>query len=567
MANALFEEFWQWRVDRSPEFATLAGCKEHNHRLETFTEQRFKEDKETCENFLQRADEIKLEGGLGEGDLLNLELFRAELNTFIQGYKFKGFHFPLNYMEGVHIDFQRLTEWAAPKDLSDLTAIVARYQQFPRYVAELVATMQAGLHENRVNHSVSMAGVAERCRSHATAQPQLTEFFKPFLGLLEEGEEGKVREEAAAAVGECVQPGFLTLAQFLETEYLPACRSHPAVSSMPGGKEFYSACLAFHTSTDLTPEKVHSLGLQEVERIEGEMKEIIHEMGLELSLSEFTEKMRDDPTNYCGTSEELMEGFRHIIHKRILPELPALFHRLPASELELTHTPMADYPAAYYILGTEDGSRPGKFFVNTFKFSSQPKYEMVSLSLHEGLPGHHLQGCHTLEADNMPRFRKVMEDRVYSQAPSRFPINTAYVEGWGLYSETLGGELGVYSDPLDRYGHLSEEIFRACRLVVDTGIHWLDWPLDRAVQYMVDHTAASRENIVGEVNRYVTWPGQATGYKVGQLRLLELRALAQRELGDKFELKDFHQTVLNSAGPLNILEQQVQRLIAEAKQK
>ena len=191
---------------------------------------------------------------------------------------------------------------------------------------------------------------------------------------------------------------------------------------------------------------------------------------------------------------------------------------------------------------------------------------MVSLSLHETNPGHHLQGSYMLEREGMPQFRKVMEDRVYSQSPSRFPINTAYVEGWGLYSETLGHDLGLYDDPMDRYGHLSEEIFRACRLVVDTGMHAMGWSMDQAVQYMMDHSAASKENIVGEVNRYVTWPGQAVGYKIGQMKIIELRKKAEEALGEKFDIKEFHEVVLRSAGPLYILEKQVEHFIRDYSQ-
>merc|ERR1719219_1025578 len=275
-----------------------------------------------------------------------------------------------------------------------------------------------------------------------------------------------------------------------------------------------------------------------------------------MTLPQFSDKLRNDPSNFFTSGEELMCCFRDIIDNKVRPVLPKLFHSIPESVLEVVPGPSANMPAAFYIVGTRQG-RPGRFFVNTHKYDSQPRYEMMSLALHEALPGHHLQGSYTLEKEDWPMFRKVMEDRAYSQAPTRFPINTAYVEGWGLYSETLGHDLGLYSDPMDRYGHLSEEIFRACRLVVDTGLHALGWSRDQAVQYMLDHTAASKENIVGEVDRYVTWPGQAVGYKIGQMKILELRRRTEQALGERFDIKEFHEVVLKAAGPLDLLERKV----------
>eukprot|EP00088_Acartia_fossae_P029105 TRINITY_DN2991_c1_g1_i3.p1 TRINITY_DN2991_c1_g1~~TRINITY_DN2991_c1_g1_i3.p1 ORF type:complete len:293 (+),score=91.53 TRINITY_DN2991_c1_g1_i3:1-879(+) len=291
-------------------------------------------------------------------------------------------------------------------------------------------------------------------------------------------------------------------------------------------------------------------------------------MGYNLTLEEFTEFIRNDKSNFFNSPQELLDAFKDIIDNKIEPRILDIFHQKPATELEIVEVPPSnpDAPAAFYIAGTPDGSRPGRLYVNTNKYDSQPRYEMISLTLHETIPGHHLQGSYMLERKDWPTFRKVMEDRIYSQVPSRFPINTAYTEGWGLYSESLGFDLDLYTNPLDRYGHLSEEIFRACRLVVDTGMHALGWSREEAVQYMLQHTAASEPNIRGEIDRYITWPGQATGYKIGQLKLKQLRNLAETELGDRFNIKDFHEIVLESAGPLNILEEQINDFISQRKQ-
>eukprot|EP00092_Neocalanus_flemingeri_P033659 GFUD01036590.1.p1 GENE.GFUD01036590.1~~GFUD01036590.1.p1 ORF type:complete len:569 (-),score=216.01 GFUD01036590.1:72-1778(-) len=559
----LFDDFWSWRMKQSPEFGTMVGCKEYNDVLETFTEERFEEDFKSCNKFVERAKEL-LKTTTDPTDCLNLEFFIAEVSTYTDGYHLKGFYFPINYMEGVHIDFQRLPEWATPGCVKDYEDLLARYRAFPVYAEQIVAMMRIGVKKQMTNHAVSMKGVVDQCKEHGLAVAEETAFYKPFMEAdnIEKTEKERLQNDAKDAIKQCVQVGFMKIAEFLADEYLAACRPQIAATSLPGcGPEFYKACLKFHTSTDLTAEEIHQKGVQEVARIEGEMKEIMKELGMDMPLTDFMECLRKDKANFFSSAEELLDTFSTIIHDRINPNLTKIFHFCPKSKLEITEAPMADYPAAFYIAGTEDGARPGKLFVNTFKYASQPRYEMVSLALHETNPGHHLQGSYMLEKEGMPQFRKVMEDRVYSQAPSRFPINTAYVEGWGLYSETLGHDLGLYDDPMDKYGHLSEEIFRACRLVVDTGMHALGWSMEQAVEYMMEHSAASKENIVGEVNRYVTWPGQAVGYKIGQMKIIELRRRAEQALGDKFDIKQFHEVVLRAAGPLNILERQVDQFI------
>ena len=577
--DSLLSDFWNWRLQQSPEFATMAGSKLYNHILEEFTEARFEADFEACKVFLARAK--ALGSVVGSEEKEELEFFEAEVETFVEGFPHGGYFFPINYMEGVQVDFQRLTEWAPPSDLKDFENVIARYRLFPAYIKQIVGVMQKAVSKGLTNHACSMKGVVDKCREHLAGEIQDSVFFAPFKAvneLLGDEAGSKVQEEAREAITDGVRLGFSILADFLEKEYVPACRKEVAVTSLPGGQELYKACLRFHTSTSLTAEEIHQRGLEEVKRIEDEMRIIIQELGLKLSLEEFIKQLRNDKQNFYGSAEELLGAFHTIIWDRVDPQLTKIFKAKPKGALEITRTPLADYPAAFYIAGTSDGARPSKLFVNTHKFDSQPKYEMVSLSLHEALPGHHLQGDY-IQRDDWPEFRKVMEDRAYSQAPTRFPINTAYVEGWGLYSETLGHDLGLYSDPMDRYGHLSEEIFRACRLVVDTGMHALGWSREQAVQYMMDHTAASKENIVGEVDRYVTWPGQAVGYKIGQMKILELRKRAEQELGEKFDIKEFHevsfgnlsadtyvvggvkkylsQVVLKAAGPLDLLERKV----------
>jgi len=564
-AQDLFEQFWRWRLRRTPEFATFVGVKEYNSELETISELRYREDYQTCCSFLEKARELQ-NSSTEPSDNENLEFFISEVSTFTEGYQHGGFYFPLNYMEGLHVDFVRLAEWATPTTLQDYRDIVSRYRGFKAQAEEVVEMMRAGAKAGLSLHSVSVRGVAEECLRQATEPVQDSAFYKPFLGLScgSEEEIKDLERSAVAAITDSVKVGLRLLGDFLQEEYEACCRPEIAATSLPRGQEFYAACLRFHTTTSLTAHQIHQMGLQEVNRIETEMMDIIKELGHQASLKQFIEDLRVDKSNFFSSKEELLAAGKEIVFDKIYPRLTKLFTNIPRTALEVNETPSAEYPAAFYLAGTEDGSRPGKYSLNTFKFDSQPRYEMISLSLHEACPGHHLQGSYLLEKPGVAGFRKAMEDRNYFQSPSRFPFYTAYVEGWALYCETLGTELGLYEDPLDRFGHLSEDIFRACRLVVDTGMHALGWTMEQAVQYMLDHSAASRENIEGEVRRYVTWPGQAVGYKVGQIKILELRRRAKREIGEKFDIRTFHNIVLDCAGPLDILESKIEQYIQTA---
>lgn len=564
-ASRLFSEFWSWRLARSPEFASLAGHgKEHNGELEEYTEERFGEDLQTCREFYGRAEGLL--AGTGEGERDDLEYFMAELQTFIDCFQYGGFYFPINFRNGLHLDFQKLAGWVAVSTLTDYQDLLARYNQFPTYVEQVIGVMRAGIAKNMTNHAVSMEGVLDQIQAHLEGEVQTSVFYQPFLVLennqdLTEATKDDLKLQASTTIAAAMRPALQNLSQFLLTEYLPACRPQIGASSLPGG-QFYNACIRYHTSTNMTADEIHRLGKQEVDRIEMEMEEVVKELGLNVTLKQFTADLRADPDNFFGSKQQVFDAFNSMITDKVMPQLPNLFKKMPRTKLELVEQPNPEASKASYIAGTEDGSRPGQFFLNTHNYASFSRHGVATLSLHETLPGHHLQGDHMMR-EGVPAFRKVMEDRIYSQAPSRFPINTAYIEGWALYSESLGYELGLYQDPMARFGALDAMIFRACRLVVDTGIHALGWTREQAVQYMLSHTSRSRGNVEREIKRYITWPGQALGYKVGQLKLQQLRQLAEEQLGDSFDIKDFHEVVLNAAGPLHMVEKRVRRYIKE----
>ena len=355
------------------------------------------------------------------------------------------------------------------------------------------------------------------------------------------------------------------LAVFLKTKYIPNTRPDIGVSTLPNGEEFYKQCIKFHTSTELTAKEIHQMGLKEVERIEDNMRKIMKEVGKSnLTIKEFFEDLRNDKKFYYKSPKELMARYRSLVFNTINPKLTQILWKPPQLPLEVVAMPASRSggPIAGYFVGTADGSRPGRFLVNTVRYYAHQTYEAVSLALHEANPGHHYQFSYSLTAKPpLPKFLQVREPRSASIAPSRFPMNTAFIEGWGLYSESLGFELGLYDDPYDRFGFYAAEIFRAARLVVDTGIHSLGWSRQKAVDFMKNHTATSVDSINAEIDRYITLPGQALAYKVGQIKIQNLRKHAKDKLGQHFNIKDFHEVILKSAGPLDVVEEEVEEYI------
>lgn len=362
-----------------------------------------------------------------------------------------------------------------------------------------------------------------------------------------------------------MKPSFKTIYDYYLNTYLPQSRQSIACSDLPGGLSFYNQSLKFHIACELTPNEVHELGQSEVRRIRSRMDEIIKEVGFDGSFKQFLEMLRTEKRFYYETKEELLNGYKKLCENKIKPKLKDFFKEIPEADFEIKETPtdLAPVaPGAYYLGPSDDGTRPGVFMVNTYKPETRPKYEMVSLALHEAVPGHHLQTVFAMEQRDQPSFRRFVEDRRYYEAPSRFALHTAYMEGWGLYSEYLGEEMGLYKDPYDLFGRLSNEIFRACRLVVDTGMHALGWSRQKAVDFMVENTAMSLHNVNAEINRYIIWPGQACAYKVGEIKIKELRKKAEQKLGEKFDVKDYHHVFL-SAGPMGLdtLEEAVDKYI------
>ncbi|ROT77241.1 hypothetical protein C7M84_004121 [Penaeus vannamei] len=564
LVDQLMTDYWDWRISSSPEFASFVGIHDYDDQLDSMTLAEYEHRLAKSHEFLDRVTSIlDVNMTLSHADEVNLRILKEEVLTYIDGYPYMGFLLPLSYSEGVHVDFERLVTWMVFETAEDYEKLLGRLDLLPQQLVEVEALMREGVARGVVQHAITMKGVGEslgRFVVETAEESPLWSTFTSFPDGFTEEQIQSLQERARNVITSKVSPAFETLKNYVTQEYVT--RPDIAVTSLPDGIQRYDQLLKFHTSTNLGVADIHQLGLDEVTRIEGEMAKVIEELGYDLSVPEFSAMIRNDSNFYLNDADEMMAYFERLSYEVIPPELSKVFVNLPETELQLVARPSPDGTAAFYLTGSYDGSRPGIFYVNTYFYDKQPTYEIMTLSLHEGNPGHHLQGSHSLESSSMPFFRRVMEDRNYYQAPSRFPMNTGFLEGWGLYSESLGFDLGLFGDPYDRYGHYSFEIFRACRLVVDTGIHALGWTRQEAVDFMTQHSALSLKNIENEVDRYITQPGQAVAYKVGQLTISNLRARAAAELGEAFDVRKFHDLVLDSAGPLVLLEEEVNAWIA-----
>ena len=365
-----------------------------------------------------------------------------------------------------------------------------------------------------------------------------------------------------SAIKNKVNPSFIELRRFLESEYLPATRDQIGVSTLPDGKEFYQACLKWHLSTDATPEEVHQSGLTEVARIQAEMQDVMKNVNFSGNLQEFIAHLRENKAFYHTSKNDLLAEYKIIIEKRINPKLKMLFHQLPSDECDVREMPF-DGPGGMYTPPDDTGTRPGVFHVNLAQPTSIPRFGMTVLTLHEVNPGHHMQFS-IARQQPLPEFRRKIDYRSICQVPFIFPAYTAYCEGWALYSEDLGIEMDVYEDPYEMFGKLTDEMLRACRLVVDTGLHCFNWSKEKALEYMLANCMLPINEIENEVCRYITWPGQACAYKVGQIKIKELRTMAETKLGSRFDVKEFHGIILNmSSVPLYLLEKRIKNWIEQ----
>jgi uncharacterized protein (DUF885 family) len=555
----LLNDEWEFRLKEDPLFATDVGDHRYDDRLPSVTEADYQRRLDQARSFLDQSGEID-RAQLARSDQLNLDIFRRVKQDDIAELEYRSYLMPIDRMGGFQTNFAELPNFLAFESAQDYENFIARLRGFKEYVAQYIDLMRAGIRSGYMPPTVALNSVADSIQPHLIEDASQSLLFAPFNkfpGTINAAQQKDLTDRARKAIETSVTPAYRSLMQFVTDEYLPAARSDIAASSLPNGQAFYEHRVRLFTSLNLTPQQVHDTGLSEVKRIRAEMEAIIKKVEFKGSFKDFVEFLRTDPRFYVSTPDALMKEVSFIL-KKMDGELPKLFKTLPRMPYGIR--PVPDYAApstttAYYFQPAGDGTRAGFYYVNTYNLKARPLYELEALSLHEAVPGHHLQIALQQELENIPIFR-------------RFTGFTAFVEGWGLYAERLGLEVGFYQDPYNDFGRLTYEMWRACRLVVDTGLHTLGWSRQRAIDFMADNTALTLLNISNEVDRYISMPGQAVAYKTGELRIRELRSIAEHELGSKFDVREFHEVLLrDGAVPLDVLEKIVKSWIEEVKRK
>ncbi len=553
----LFAREWELRLREDPLLATSVGRHEYDDRLASAAREDLARHVEATRGFLAELDRIDL-AKLPAEDQTNAAIFRRQLATRIADFELGDWEMPFNADSGFHTGFAQLPDQVPLADARGYDNYVARLRAWPEHVAQQIANMREGVRRGMTVPRVVLAGYDGTIAAHVVDDPEKSVFWRPFTRIpatVPEAERERLRNAGRAAIAEGVVPGYRAFLDFFRGEYLPAARETLGASELPQGRAFYAHQIRRFTTLDLPPEEIHRIGLAEVERIHQEMLAVIREIGFQGDFAAFLQLLRTDPRFYAATPEALLQHAAWIA-KRMDGKLPALFGRLP--RLPYTVEPVPDhiapkYTSGRYVEAPVGGTQPGIYWVNTYKLEARPLYNLEALTLHEAVPGHHLQIALSQELADLPPFR-------------RFSYISAFGEGWGLYSEWLGLEAGFYTDPHSNFGRLTYEMWRACRLVVDTGLHAMGWTRQQAMDYLATRTALPLHEVETETDRYISWPGQALAYKLGELKIKELRKKAEGALGQRFDVRAFHDAVLaGGAVPLDVLEANIDRWLGERR--
>jgi uncharacterized protein (DUF885 family) len=562
-ANALFDEYWEWTLLESPEFATYVGDRRYQDRLRDESAAAVARRKAFYAEFRSRLAGIDAQQ-LPAQTRTSLQVLRYRLDRFAALNRHYGTlpfgindaWAPITQMDGIHLALPQLASVARFDTVRDYEAYLKRLGAVPASIVNLMARMETAMAAGWVPAKAAIRNVPRQLDVQLPDDPTQSPEYKPFKSFpadIPAAEQQRLVSAGREVIRDKVIPAFRSLKDFYERRYLPAARDSLAASNLPPGMPLYQAMLDWNTTTDLTPQQIHELGLREVARIGAQMDGTVAVAGFTGTRAEFQKFISSDPRFFYTRPEDMLAGYRDIA-KRADAELPKLFAVLPRQPYGIrAMRPEEGNNAEHYTSGAADGSRAGYFEANVNDLTTRPKWNMETLLLHEAVPGHHLQTARALEMTQLPRFR-------------RFTWFVAYGEGWALYAESLGDEMGFYKDPYQKFGNLSAEMWRACRLVVDTGIHAFGWTREQAIDYMVANTGQTQAQVIAEVDRYIVLPGQATAYKIGELKIKELRAKAKAELGDRFDLRRFHNAVIDDgAVPLQVLQSQIEAWIAAEK--
>ena len=551
-----FEEEWERSLRQSPEQASYVGDRRYNDRWSDMSLAAIAQREAADRKALERLQAFDREA-LSEADKLHYDVMLWDLRNAVERQKYREYLRPVSQRGGVQNaeEMAEVLPFATVKDYEDW---LSRMRALPTLVEQTTVLMREGVKARNTPPRVLMQRVPAQIKAQLVDDPARSPFFKPFSRFpdaIPQAERERLAAEAKTVIAERIVPAYRDFLRFFEQEYLPNTRTTIAAADLPDGKAYYDFLARSFTTTDLGADRIHEIGLKEVARIRAEMEKVKAEVGFQGSLAQFFEHLRTDPRFFYKTPEELFVAYQ-AISKRIDPELVKVFKtipRLPYGVRPIPDNIAPDTTTAYYQPGAVDGTRAGFYYVNLYKPEVRPKWEMMALSLHEAVPGHHFQFARGMELPDVPMFRRI-------------GYFTAYGEGWALYAERLGYDMGLYDDPYDRMGQLAYDMWRAVRLVVDTGMHSKGWSREQAIRFFMDNAPKTEQDIVNEIDRYIGWPGQALAYKIGQLKISELRERASRELGAKFDLREFNDEVLATGSvPLEALEKRIDAWIARKR--
>ncbi len=541
----------------NPLYASVLGDKRWNDKMDDFSQEEIDREYADMKRFLERLDAIDT-SGFPDQDVVSKRILAHDLTTAVEEIPFKTWEMPVTQQAGVHLDvpsvFTQLT-YESTKDYDDY---VTRLKAIPLLFDQTIIQMRKGVADKLMPPRFLLEKIADQCDAIATKAPADSTFATPFKNFpksIPEADQARLKDQGMAAIRDGVLPAYAHFAQFVRDDYAPDGRTEAGVWSLPNGDNYYAFRVKQSTTTDLTPDQIHQLGLAQVQEIEKEMTAVARKFGYS-DVKSFNAALAADPKVHGQSRQQILDLYKHFIDQ-MYPKLPELFNRLPKAQLEVLPVEEfreKDASSASYRDPSSDGTRPGRVMVNTGDFAKRSTLDAESTAYHEGVPGHHMQIAIAMETTDLPTFRQ-------------HEYFTAYTEGWALYAERLGKEVGFYQDPYMYYGHLAEEMLRAIRLVVDTGLHSKHWTRQQVVDYFHAHSAEDEVSIQSETNRYIAWPAQALGYKVGQLSILELRQYAKDQLGNKFDIRSFNDEVLSGGAlPLDVLKERIYEWVAAQKQ-
>jgi uncharacterized protein (DUF885 family) len=554
--NNLLTEQWQYTMRTSPEWASLLGDKRYNDKWSDFSQAGIDADIQASAAFLKRFQAVDTTG-FPLQEQLNRELMVRQLQQTVDGARFKDWEMPLAQNSGVHIDTPMIISALNFETVKDYEDYIQRLHALPKLFEQTRAQMENGVRDHLMPPQFLIPKIVKQCEDVAAMKPADSPYAEPikkFPKAFSAADKARLSKEVLAAVKNDVAPAYKKLAVYTKTKYLPYGRKDVGMWSLPDGAARYAFKAQASTTTEMTPEQIHQLGLSEVARIEGQMLATAQKLGYK-DLKTFNKAVAANPALHPKSRQEIIDLYQKYTDQMYL-QLPNLFSVLPKGKVEIK--PVEEFrekgaSAAAYMSGSPDGKRPGRVMVNTGDFAHRSTIDIETTALHEGVPGHHMQLTVAQEIQGLPDFRQQGN-------------YTAYAEGWALYSERLGEELGFYKDPYSYYGHLQDEMLRAIRLVVDTGLHSKQWTRQQVVDFFHAHSGIEEVEVQSETDRYIVWPGQALGYKIGQLKILELRDYARKELGDRFDIRAFHDQVLGAGAlPMDVLEAHIKQWAASQK--